>query len=128
MRYVLGVVLASVLLVAALEAFAWTRPTPSTVELLGIAAPHSLAPGEKVAVYGGLRVPQGTYELGLWTCSSGVCRRTSWIRITGPTTVWRWLGTEDAPNDKGQIVMRLYDVSSPYCALVGEWRQHVIKQ
>lgn len=122
-RYVLAVFAATVSIVTGLKVLEWTRPAPPTVQILGIAAPQRLAPGEHAAVYGGLSVPAGSYELGLWTCSNDLCKRTSWIRLRGPTTVWRWLGSEEAPSGQGRVVLRLYDVNTPYGDLVWEWSQ-----
>ena len=125
MRHALAVAAISLLLALGLELVTTGRPSPPKVELLGIAAPQQLVPGEHAAVFGGLSVPKGSYEIGLWTCSSGDCRRTSWIRIEGPGTFWRWLGSEDAPSGQGRIVLRVYDVGSPFGGLVGEWSQRV---
>lgn len=124
-RYVLALIAVTALLVAGLKLFEWAKPVPPPVELLGIAAPPRLAPGERAAVFGGLRVPAGTYEIGLWTCSHGTCKRTSWIRLEGPETVWRSLGREDAPNGQGRVVLRVYALSQPFGALAGEWSQRV---
>jgi len=112
-------------MVAGLEAFAKERASPPHVELLAIAAPQKLAPGEHAAVFGGLRVPAGRFEIGLWTCSGGHCKRTSWIRLDGPGTFWRWLGLEDAPTGSGQVVLRIYDIGSPFGGLAGKWSEYV---
>lgn len=116
----------AVVLVAALVVTRAAYQAPSSdVELLGIAAPERLSPGERDAVFGGLKLAQGEYEVGLWNCDVGTCIRSSNLRLTGPSTSWLWLGAETAPHTQGTVVLRVYKVEFPLVRLVGEWSHHV---
>lgn len=110
-------------------ALAWLTasvPRAPNVHLLGIAVAKSLTEGEGAHIFGGLQLPQGSYEVDVWTCTRQACVRTSWDRLSGPGTVWGWLGFEKAPPARhGRVIVRIYEVGSPRPRLVGKWSGRV---
>lgn len=125
-RSITAIAVVAIILISALE---WIGPSTGegpSVQVLGIAAARSMSVGERASIYGGLRLPQGTFEIDVWTCSGTDCIRTSWVRLRGPGTVWRWVGLEEAPRAReGRVIIRIYDVGAKPSRAVGEWTGHV---
>lgn len=88
--------------------------------------PTSIHVGERVTVYGCLRIPAGKCELGAYACEDDNCRRVLWRMIEGPQEHWDGLGTisfEDEALAAGEISIRIrvFDRPTPYAAVVATW-------
>lgn len=99
------------------------RPSPV---LVAVVTPTTIHQGETVTVFGGLIVPEGTFELGTYSCGSASCRHLTWRTLKGPGEIWADLGLVrfDGPG-VGTIELRVFEADTVTERVVGVWRRDV---
>lgn len=128
-RYLLTVLSLAVVLVGFL--LAWAQETgPSIVErpqILALAVPESVVAGERVSLFGGIRVPAGSFELGTYACQSGSCSRSHWRGVEGPGDVWGGFGAVqlDGVGESATVEVRLFEADGRFDRIVASWRRSV---
>lgn len=95
--------------------------------LMTLTAPGEVVVGERVTVYGGLRVPEGRYQLGVFSCQAGRCARSMGLTIEGPRAGWGSLGsvTFESAGDPATITVRAFRSDDPAGSVVAEWTRPV---
>lgn len=127
MRYLALVAAVSSALLAGL--LAWGRadePAPVPT-LLALTAPPSVVARERVTVYGGVLVPEGRFELGMYSCQAGRCSRSLWLIADGPQELWRSFGTVTfgLPDEPATLELRMFHADGVADAVVAEWSRRV---
>ncbi|MFO7546525.1 MAG: hypothetical protein R6W77_13620 [Trueperaceae bacterium] len=127
MRYLASLLVVTSLLTLGLSRWAVRPQTPQTVELLSIAVPTTVIVGERVALFGGLRLPEGRFEIGAWACQRSGCRRVAWGQVEGPEERWGGLGTVGFESDLGTawIELRVFERDTVAERVVAAWRRDV---
>lgn len=128
-RYLLTVVSVAVMIVGAVLMWDY-RTSLAVVErprLLAIAAPESVFAGERVSLYGGIWVPAGRFELGIYACQDGSCSRSLWRGVEGPGEAWGGFGAVqfDQVGPPAAVELRLFEVESRAEKVVATWRRSV---
>lgn len=127
MRYLALVAVLSLGLLAWL--LTWGRVGEPAVlpTLLALAAPPSVVANERVTVYGGVSVPEGRYELGMYACQAGRCSRSLWLAVDGPRELWRSFGSVafELPDEPATLELRMFRADGVADAVVAEWSQTV---
>lgn len=94
--YLLVTLAAALTLAAAVRALPVVAEHPG-IRLLSVSAPSAAAPGETYAVYGGLELPEGTFDKRFVTCGPNGCTTRGWGAVSGPGDWWGSLGSFAAP-------------------------------
>lgn len=127
MRYLTSVLVSAVLIGAALWGWRVRPQEQRTVELLAVALPDVIATGERVALYGGLRFPDGLFEIGTWACQPSGCRRVSWAQVEGPVDRWDGLGTIwfDDEASSAWVEVRVFERDRIAERVVATWQRDI---
>lgn len=130
MRYLLTVALLAVVLAGALLARAHWVSSQALVEapeLLAIAVPDSVVVHERVTLYGGMRVPSGSFELGVYACQGGSCSRSLWRGVEGPAEEWGGFGSVlfEAVGLPATVEVRLFQADGAFERVVASWGRSV---
>lgn len=127
MRYLASVLVIAVLIGTALWVWRMRPQESRTVSILAVALPNVLASGERVALFGGLRFPDGLFEIGTWACQPSGCRRVSWAQVEGPTDRWGGLGTIWFDGDLGSawVEVRIFERDRIAERVVATWQRDV---
>lgn len=102
----------AVLLVAAIGAVALEARGPALAgapgfRLLSLSSRRTVTRDERFSVYGGLRVPSGTFEKRLLVCDPDACATHGVGTITGPGEWWGYLGNLSLPAGDYEVVLSL---------------------
>lgn len=127
MRYLASVFVLTCVIALGLT---WWNDRPSTtpkVELLTITVPTTVIAGERVSLFGGLRLPPGRFEIGAWACQESECRRVAWAQVEGPDERWGGLGTIVFESDSADawVELRVFERDTLAERVVAAWRRGV---
>ena len=84
------------------------------LEVLAAFGPSAVAAGESYGAYGGLRLPDGTFEKRFRICrdgDSGECRNAGWGSVSGPGEWWGYFGQLKLEPGRYRVGLTLY---APY--------------
>ena len=87
---------------------------PPGLEVLAAFGPSAVAAGESYGAYGGLRLPEGTFEKRFRICregDSGECRNAGWGSVSGPGEWWGYFGQLKLEPGRYRVGLTLY---APY--------------
>ena len=127
MRYVIAVAVLSATVVLGLSTWAARDDDAEAPAIIALSMPSDVYVGERVVVFGGIEVPAGRYELGLFNCQAGSCVRDSWGPLEGPREVWRSLGVVTFANSEGPAIvkLRVFDSDSVSERVVAVYTHHL---
>lgn len=106
--YILVVILSAVLGAGALSSRGPALDGDPGIRLLSLSSPRTVTPNERFSVYGGLRVPAGTFEKRLLVCDPDACATHGLGTITGPGEWWGYLGNLSLPTGNYEVVLSLF--------------------
>ncbi len=130
MRYLLGLVFLMVGTAVALKAWdgrSAVNVQPAPPRLLALTVPETAFAGERIMIYGGLRLPDGAFSIQTLACFGADCREISSRSLEGPITYWGDFGAWAFQDGEPWVDIRL-DVFMREGAVeraVGTWRSHV---
>lgn len=106
--YVLVVLLAATAGAATLKARGSEAAGAPGFRLLSLSSPRTIVPNERFSVYGGLRVPAGTFETRLLACGPNACAGLGQGGVAGPGDWWGYLGNLNLPAGEYEVVLGLF--------------------
>lgn len=127
MRYLTSVLAIALLIGTALWVWRVRPQEPRIVEVLAVALPDVVARGERVALFGGLRFPDGLFEVGTWACQPSGCRRVTWAQVEGPVDRWGGLGTIWFDDDRSSawVEIRVFERDRIAERVLATWQRDV---
>lgn len=115
--YLLVLSVAALTVAIAIRALSFASANPP-ITIISVSSPTTVHTNEQYAVFGGLQLPEGSFEKRLRYCGARGCRVYGWGAVTGPAMWWGYIGTIEV-TDPGtyEAELLLYERNS-----VGAWR------
>lgn len=106
--FVIGLVLLAAVLAIGLRGYEPLSGKSDGFEVLSLSSPRSIVAHEQYSIYGGLVVPDGTFEKRLLVCSEQSCTATGWGGVTGPGEWWGYWGQLNVPEGNFEVYLSLF--------------------